>query len=57
MKFELEPYHRNVPDEELVADIRRVAKELGKRSVTIDEYNERGRFHMDHPRAKVWLMV
>lgn len=45
MKFELEPYHRNVPDEELVADIRRVAKELGKRSVTIDEYNERGRFH------------
>jgi 5-methylcytosine-specific restriction endonuclease McrA len=45
MKFELEPHHRNVPDEELVADIRRVAAELGKRSVTIDEYNERGTFH------------
>lgn len=45
MKFELEPHHRNIPDAELVADIRRVAGELGKRSVTIDEYNERGTFH------------
>jgi 5-methylcytosine-specific restriction endonuclease McrA len=45
MRFELEPHHRNIPDDELVADIRRVAEELGKRSVTIDEYNERGKFH------------
>lgn len=45
MKYELEPYNRNVPDEELLADLSRVAKELGKNRVTIDEYNERGRFH------------
>ena len=30
MKFELEPNHRNVPDEELLHDLIRVAKELGK---------------------------
>lgn len=45
MKFELEPHHRNVPDEELIADVKRVAAALGKSSVTIDEYNERGQFH------------
>jgi len=45
MKFVLEPHHRNIPDEQLIADLRRVAEEMGKRSVTIDEYNERGRFH------------
>jgi hypothetical protein len=45
MKFELEPHHRNVPDEELIADVRHVASVLGKSSVTIDEYNERGQFH------------
>lgn len=45
MKFELEPYHRDVPDEELLADLNRVAIELDRNRVTIDEYNERGRFH------------
>lgn len=45
MKFELEPHHRNVPDEELLQDLARVAQEIGKDKVTIDEYNERGRFH------------
>lgn len=45
MKFELEPHHRNMPDEQLLQDLARVAKEIGKDKVTIDEYNERGRFH------------
>lgn len=44
MKFELENYNRNTPDEKLIADLKRVAKELGK-SPTIDEYNERGSYH------------
>ena len=43
--FELEPHRRNVPDENLVADLLRVSKELAKPTVTIDQYNERGRFH------------
>ena len=45
MKFELEPHHRDTPDEELLADLKRVATELDKSRVTIDAYNERGRFH------------
>lgn len=45
MKFRLEPYHRNVPDDELIQDLSRVAEELGAQRVTIDQYNERGRFH------------
>lgn len=35
MKFKLEPHHRNVPDEELLQDLVRVAEELGKEKVTI----------------------
>jgi len=45
MRFQLEIHHRNIPDEELIEDLLRVAKEGGKNKVTIDEYNERGRFH------------
>jgi len=45
MKFQLEPHHRDVSDDELIEDLVRVARELAKDKVTIDEYNERGRFH------------
>jgi hypothetical protein len=45
MKFELDTYNRNTPDQELLDDLTRVAKEIGKDKVTIDEYNERGKFH------------
>ena len=44
MKFELEAHHRNIPKKELIADLKRVAKDLRK-SPTIDEYNERGSYH------------
>lgn len=44
MKYELEPFHRDIPDEELLADLRRVAEELGKNRVTFREYNKEGRF-------------
>jgi len=45
MQFELEPFHRNVTDEDLLKDLKRVSVELGKDKVTIDEYNERGKYH------------
>lgn len=45
MKFRLEAHHRDVPNEELIQDVTRVASELGACRVTIDQYNERGRFH------------
>jgi len=28
MRFELKPYHRNVPDEDFLNDLKRVASEL-----------------------------
>lgn len=45
MKFELETHNRNTTDDELINDLRDVAKKLGKNKVTINEYNERGKFH------------
>lgn len=44
MKYELEPFHRDISDEELLADLRRVAEELGKNQVTFREYNKEGHF-------------
>ena len=45
MKFELAPDNRNAPDAELLADLKRVAAEPGKATVTMDKYNERGRWN------------
>ncbi|MDR3505111.1 MAG: hypothetical protein P4L52_02595 [Acidocella sp.] len=45
VRFELEPHHRNTPDDTLIADLWRVAVETKSSSVTIDQYNERGRYH------------
>jgi len=45
MRFELESHHRNVPNEELVGELQRVAALVGNSSVTIDQFNEHGRFH------------
>ncbi len=44
MKYELEPDNRNCPDEELLADLCTVAQDLGKSSVTKEEYDVHGRF-------------
>lgn len=45
MEFILNEYNRNVPDEELIDDVRKVAVKLNKSSVTIAEYGEYGKFH------------
>ncbi len=45
MRFQLEPYHRDTTDAELIEDLRRVAAEIGAPAVTIDRYNDHGRFH------------
>lgn len=44
MKFELEPDNRNSSDEELINDLKKVAKELDKQSITRNEYNIHGRY-------------
>ena len=45
MKFELNDYHRNVSDSKLIEDLKCVADFIKKKTVTLDEYNEYGRFH------------
>lgn len=45
MKFQLESHNRNVPDEDLIDDLKRVAEMLGQNKVTIDQYNEHGNYH------------
>jgi 5-methylcytosine-specific restriction endonuclease McrA len=44
MKFELEEYHRGIIDEELTADLQRVASELGKTAITRADYDEYGKY-------------
>jgi hypothetical protein len=43
--YQLEPLHRNTPDGEFLDDLRRVARTLGTPSVTINQYNDNGRFN------------
>lgn len=45
MRFELESHHRDVPNEELIAELQCVANLLGAHTVTIDQFNEHGKFH------------
>jgi hypothetical protein len=45
MEFKIETYHRNTSKEELINDVKRVAKELNKQTVTISEYETKGKYH------------
>lgn len=45
MKFELEESLRGAPDEELLEDLRRSAKTLGRETITMAEYEEVGKTH------------
>jgi hypothetical protein len=44
MKFQLEEYHRGVKEEELLADLRRVASELNKTALSRADNDERGKY-------------
>lgn len=56
MKFKLEPYHRNVPDEDLISDLLEVKVKLGKNKVTIEDYNSHGKYSAGtiHRRFGTW---
>jgi len=45
MDYELNKYHRNTSDVELINDLKRVASDLGKTTVTQSEYNKLGKYH------------
>ncbi|MCM1424370.1 MAG: HNH endonuclease [bacterium] len=44
MEFKLNEYHRNVPNKELLADIKRVAKFLDKNPLTQRDYKKQGKY-------------
>ncbi len=44
MRYELDLLHRNTSDQEFLDDLKRVADELGANTVSMSQYNERGRF-------------
>lgn len=45
MKFELEESLRGAPDEKLLEDLRRSANTLGRKTITMAEYEEVGKTH------------
>ena len=45
MEFKLNEYHRDVPDEEFLDDLRRVAELLSKENLTMSEYQKNGKYH------------
>ncbi|OGZ69763.1 MAG: hypothetical protein A3D35_03155 [Candidatus Staskawiczbacteria bacterium RIFCSPHIGHO2_02_FULL_34_9] len=44
MKFELKKWHRNTPDDELIADLKNTAKKLNQDFVTRNQQDEFGKF-------------
>jgi len=57
MKFELEEFHRNVPDAELLADMKQVASKLNQDFITTRQQNEFGKYHTNTIMARFggWL--
>ena len=45
MKFELNEYHRNIRDEELLCDLQRVASLLSRNTVTVEQYTQNGKYN------------
>ncbi|MEI7689689.1 MAG: HNH endonuclease [Candidatus Saccharibacteria bacterium] len=45
MKFQLNEFHHNVSEDEMITDIKRVATDLKKSSVTMEEYEKFGKYH------------
>jgi hypothetical protein len=44
MKFELDEYHRGITNDELINDLKKVAKDLNKKAVSRAEYDEKGKY-------------
>ncbi len=59
MHFELNEYHRNISNEDLIADVKNVAKKINKNSLTRAEYSAHGKYHSStiERRFGSWLNV
>jgi len=42
--FHLEQFHRDVPDDELIADLAKISNDLGERRITFRDYQKMGKF-------------
>lgn len=42
MKFQLDIHKRNIPTEDLITDLKRIAKTIGKNKLTMNNYKENG---------------
>ena len=58
-EFHVRLRKRNIPEEELLADLRRVASTLSKNTVTSDEYDAKGNFGVNTflRRFKQWNLA
>lgn len=56
MKFELKPYNRNISDENLLIDLKKVASELKLDSLSKEEYEKNGKYNSStlHRRFGSW---
>lgn len=45
MKYKLNIYHRNTPDQELLDDLKKVTVQIGMGKVTKEQYNQKEKFH------------
>jgi hypothetical protein len=52
MRFELDPYHRDVPEADLIADLRRAASESEASTLTWERYSSTGRFSPETVRRR-----
>lgn len=43
-RFELEDFHRNISDDELIADLVQISVTLNKKNITFRDYNNAGKF-------------
>ena len=47
MKFELNEHHRNIPNDDLLDDVKRVASINGKKTLTGGEYRQHGKYGLN----------
>jgi hypothetical protein len=57
MRYELDSFHRNTPDQDFLDDLKRVANELGTDTVSMRKYDDLGRFAASSLRRRFgsWL--
>lgn len=57
--FTLNKIHRNVKDDDLLNDVKDVCQKLGLKTITIDIYNQHGKYHASTliRRFKSWFKV